>query len=429
MPAAAATTTDTTTNTSSSEPPTAKAVVFKSTVPFLHSRKKLPPACLDPAELNDMTEQVLNTDHGNLFQFQRGGNTAGSSGNEQTDAWATADGTVQMVEYLMRGHAARVPGTLWDGWTPTGASTGTSTDPMESLTMMDQLLARMWDEGHVYMKVRKEHWSQMAFEEDLRAGSAGGSSGDWTSFAREGTEASTTANSSQTDEEYANSSSNGEDGGADDTTEDFAMPGPSVHMYDMYLDAIASAAATIPAADATSLLTASNAFNTFETVMYRHELDGGDEGNNNRHTMPTQISYNAVLRTAANLPFDNNGSEVQRDWALMAAFSTHDALTHSALERNSSTYAYLLQVVAKYMPPSTSRGNIARGLWKLAKTNGVYNDQVKEAFLMANATSNSEDHDVWLDENIRGKDWRTDAPQRWRRRVQKYRMVPKQTTY
>ena len=422
--------------------------LFKSAIPFLHSRKKLPPACVDLAELQDMTEHILTTDAGNLFQFNRNNNTMHR--DDQADAWATADGTVQMVEYLMRGHAARVPGTLWNGWTTSphvDNNSSSSSDPLETLDVMDKLLARMWDEGNFYMTTRKRHLSQMAWEGDVLGDDSESGEGhshssvksDWREFAREDTivndedDGKDGWRAADSESSSTGAAAEGEGGGAegdsDDTTEDYAMPGPSVDMYDIYLDTIASAAAQVPAQDATPLLTARNAFQTFEIILYRHGLDGGDEHNDNRHTMPTQISYNAVMRTAANLPFDDPTAEVYRDWALMSAFAAHDALTHSALERNSSTYAYLLQVVAKYMPASPSRGNIARGLWKLAKTNGVYNDQVQAALLAANEISNSPDHDEWLDENIRGKDWRTDAPHRWRRRVKKYRMVPKQTTY
>ena len=406
-------------------------------VPILHSRKALPRVCLDPSELNDMTEHVLSTEAGNLFQFQRNTTSSVMSALEDSKAaWNTADGTVQMVEYLMRGHAAKVPGSLWNEWTaaPSGAE-----DPLKSLVIMDMLLDRIWDEGHFYMTVRQKHWSQVALEDDLlHAGSNADESlaADWRKFAREDTIVNDDGNDTGWKATEASVEEDSDDTGTSgDMMEDFAMPGPSVDMYDTYLDTIASAAALVQSPENTPpLLTSKNAFATLETILSRHQLDGGDDVNTNRHTLPTQISYNAVMRTAANLPFESgddlSSAEVYRDWAIMASFSAHDALTHAAgLERNSSTYAYLLQVVAKYMPPSTYRGNVARGLWKLAKTNGVYNAQVQEALLLANATSNGPDHDEWLDENIRGKDWRTDAPHRWRRRVQKYRMVPKQTTY
>ena len=405
-------------------------------VPVLHSRKALPRACTDPSELSDMTEHVLSAEVGNLFQFQRNTNVGMMSRLEESKAaWNTADGTVQLVEYLMRGHAAKVPGSLWNEWTEQSGAE----DPLESLAVMDALVARMWDEGQFYMTVRQQHWSQVALEDDLLRGSAADESmaADWRKFARE----DTIVDDNGDDAGWKAAEAGKEEGSDDNATsgdmmEDFAMPGPSVDMYDMYLDTIATAAALIKSQeDATPLLTSKHAFHTFETILSRHQLDGGDDVNTNRHTLPTQISYNAVMRTAANLPFDStdddlSSAEVYRDWALLASFSAHDALTQAAgLERNSSTYAYLLQVVAKYMPPSIYRGNVARGLWKLAKTNGVYNAQVQDALLLANATSNGPKHDEWLDENIRGKDWRTDAPHRWRRRVQKYRMVPKQTTY
>ena len=270
---------------------------------------------------------------------------------------------------------------------------------------------------------------------------------DWRKFAREDTivddpdvKERWKKVPSNNDQDGVEPGSTDDDAVGEDMMEDFAMPGLTVDMYDVYLDAVATTSGMISSPEeATPQLSVKHAFSIFEKILGRHNLDGGDEANTNIHTQPTQISYNAVIRTAANFPFDNNGgssdeelaaSEVYRDWAIMASFAVHDALTHGkGIERNSSTYAYLLQVVAKYMPPCTYRGNVARGLWKLAKTNGVYNQQVQDALLLANAASNGPEHDEWLDQDIRGKDWRYDAPHRWRRHVQKYRMVPKQTTY
>ena len=366
--------------------------------------------------------------------------------NDRTQAWKSADGTVQMVEYLLRGHAARVPGTLWHGWT-VGSRGGSSSDDnnnnnnkavldaLESLDTMHRLLNRMWDEGQFYMTVRKGHYSQLAYEEELKEQEQEKEM-DWKRFAREDTVLDDDDDNNDDDDKYASWQSNATEKGADEEDdtkessmlEDFAMPGPSTAMYDIYLDTLATTAALVGAPQ-DDVVNAKNALNILEIILYRHELDGGDEYNDNLHTMPTQISYNAVLRTAANLPVQHDNNEGHRDWALMAAFSAHDALTHSALERNSSTFCYLLQVVAKYMHASPARGNISRGLWKMAKKHGWYNEQVQDALLLANTPPNSDEHEAWMNEMIRDKDWVKDAPQRWRRRVQKDRDVPKQTTY
>lgn len=446
-------------NSSKTPPPPPPPSPTPLIMPVLHSRKCLPRACLDPAELQDLTEDVLSAPFGNLFQYPQyaDGRRPGMSDAEwkQQDsrlAWNVADGTVQKVEYLLRGHSAKIPGTLWHQWTradgsaPVSAVGNDDEDPLESLAVIDSLVARMWDEGSFFMETRQKRYSQLAMEEDLKESTSMGSAedefvaADWKKFARE----DTISDDLEDDEDWKAPEPPQQDGveqGSDevaathDMTEDFAMPGPSVDMYDIYLDAIATIAGLIPSKEAaTPLVTAKHALYTHEFIMYRHQLDGGDAANTNQHTQPTQISYNAVIRAAANFPFDGGedleSDEIYRDWAIMASMSVHDRLVHAkGIERNSSTYAYLLQVIAKYMPPCTYRGNVARGLWRLAKVNGVYNQQVQDALLLANAESNGPEHDEWLDENIRGKDWRTDAPHRWRRRVQKYRMVPHQTTY
>ncbi|CAB9515724.1 expressed unknown protein [Seminavis robusta] len=366
-------------------PPTSPAIVSTNPValPFLHSRKKLAPACLDPSELKDHTDKILQTAVGDLIPFPRHHGTLDRSTTDE-GAWTIGENSVQQVEYLMRGHAAQIPGTLWQGWSNSGNgdTSGSSSDPLTCLEAMDALLERMAEEGTYYM---------------------------------------------QEDGVY--------DDDDDDLMLDFASPGATVNMYDIFLDSLAVTAEQVgdprqfSARKASNLLTARHAFDVFELLYQRHSLDGGEESNDNKFTLPTQISYNAVLRTVANLHFDGQ-SEVHRDLALMVAFSTDNAMQQSkTLERNSATFAYLLQVIAKYIPACEFRGNVAHALWMQAKSSGVYNDQVMDAYFQAHEPSNSARHDEWLEKNLKGFDWRTEVPQRWRRRVQKYRMVPKQTTY
>ena len=366
-------------------------------------------------------------------------------------AWSQADGTVQLVEYLMRGHAACVPGTLWQEYSKSSSSS--TTNPLDSLNTMTQLLDRVMEEGDFYMQVRKQHLSQVAESSDQSWESSDDNNNiaqDWKTFSGSRGDDEDDDFSSQSrreededDQQQPQRSKKSQDMDDDEQEEeevdvmyDFALPGPTVAMYDTLLDTIAVTAgqaqdvANLKHADLATVVSSKGAFAILEMILLRHRLDGDDEFNDNIHTMPTQQSFNAVLRTVANLPYTKGASsETQRDWALMSAFSTMDCMMHSPLELNSSSYAYLLQVLAKYMPACTSRGNIAHALWTQAKMNGVYNDQVQAAFQAAQSPSNSSNHEEWMEANINNKDWRYDAPQRWRRRVKKFRYDPKQNKY
>ena len=406
-------------------------------IPVRHSIRQLPPACMDGSELKEMTEHVLTTQVGNLFQYDR--TSSAMHRDDATEAWKVADATAQMVEYLLRGHSAQIPGTLWEQWTSKSRSSssvlGTETeDPIKSLEAMNALLERIWDEGNFYMKVRKEHLSQLAWETEMKEGEeedplrglglgfdgAKDNQEDADDDEDEWKEVTSAEESKEFDDQ-------------DDTMEDFAMPGPTVNMYDTFLDSVAVLASEVKPQDIANeetrdLFKSRTALNFLQIILYRHRLDGDDELNTNIHTLPTQISFNATIRSVANLHHDQ-GSELQRDWALMAAFGAFDAMTHSSLERNPMTYAYLLHIIAKYIPPCTSRGNMANGLLKMAKEQGHFNGHVLEAFLKANEPSNGSDFDKRIEEELRGKDWKTELPQTWRRRAKASRLVPRQDKY
>jgi hypothetical protein len=410
-------------------PPSPTVSSNPAALPFLHSRKKLPLACVDVVELKERTEQVLSSEVGSLFGFNR--NKRQLDRDDAEEAWDTAGPTIQRVEYLLRGHAAQIPGTLWDGWTKATPSD----DPLRAIEVMDALIERLVGEGSYYMKVREEHLSQLIWEESIRK-EEDPVANDWRKFARDATIVEEDDDwktfKKSLDKDRAVDEDNLEE--QDDLMMDFASPGPTVGMYDILLDTLAVTADKMgdprqfSARKASDLLTSRNVYDTFHKLYDRHRMDGGDDLNSNTYTIPTQISYNAAIRTVANLHYDGK-SEVYRDLALGVALAMYDAITHSPLPNNSSTYSYILQAVSKYLPACEFKGNVAHAFWKMAKTEGVYNDQVQKAYLQAHQPSNSARHDEWIDKNLKGFDWRTEVPQRWRRRVQKYRMVPKQTTY
>lgn len=435
---------------------------FSTLIPFLHSRKKLPPVCTDVEELQERTEHVLGTPAGNLFQFQRGSRRMDRQ--DRDEAWEIADATVQMVEFLVRGHSAQIPGTLWNGWAPRGQVPPTEAeDPLTNLETITALVDRMWEEGLFYMEVRKDHLSQLVFEEELKS-QEDPIEEDWKAFA--GEEDAEPAKSKDEmaqvwenmqnqrraarergeidpDDDFEDDSSAEQDGveqkpetgeGPKGIMEDFALPGPTTDMYDILLDTMAVTALTAgdpqSFADrrASDILTANAAMEVLGNVELRHELDGGDNVNNNPHTMPTQISYNGVMRTCVNLHWDGK-NEVLRDLAIVGAMGASDNLTLSSLPRNSSTYAYQMQLLAKYMPACEARGRMIHGLWMMARREGVFDGHVLDAYMQASTPSNTPIFEEFIEKHIRDKDWRKDGPQRWRRRVKKHRLTRRQTTY
>lgn len=440
---------------------------YTTLIPFLHSRKKLPPVCTDVEELQDLTEHVLDTPAGNLFQFERGNRSMDRQ--DRDEAWEVADGTVQMVEFLVRGHSAQIPGTLWNGWAPrTQVPPTEAEDPLTNLETITALLDRMWEEGLFYMEVRRDHLSQLVFEEELKA-QEDPIEEDWRAFAGEEAKDTEPAKSKDgMDQMWENMQNQrraarerGEIDAEDDFEDeysapqdavefgekkseagegdkgvmnDFALPGPTTEMYDILLDTMAVTALT--AGDpqsfanrrASDILTANAAMELLGTIDYRHGLDSGDDLNNNPHTMPTQISYNGVMRTCVNLHWDGK-NEVLRDLALIGATTASDNLTLSSLPRNSSTYAYQMQLLAKYMPACEARGRMIHGLWMMARRDGVFDGQVLDAYMQASTPSNTPIFEEFIEKHIRDKDWRKDGPQRWRRRVKTRRLTRRQTTY
>ena len=121
--------------------------------------------------LKDLTDEILQAPEGTLFTYA----TDKDSG---TDAWDAADIMCQKVDFLVRGYAARLPGTMWQRWIlPTAESSGSdiiidakdTKQVTETLTSMESLLDRIWDEGHAYMTVRADRMQEKAERQLLKA--------------------------------------------------------------------------------------------------------------------------------------------------------------------------------------------------------------------------------------------------------------------
>ena len=218
----------------------------------------------------------------------------------------------------------------------------------------------------------------------------------------------------------------------------FANPGctgPSVAMYDLVLDALSMSQTKGSLMKARKLQmelldrykAMSTAVEYFkkkrdakarERKIKSEETDEEDQASamidsvNLQIIEPTAVSFNAVIRTAVNMAYDNKDEQV-RDEALTAAFHSlyliHDS---DCAHRNSATFTYMFQVLSKFIPESRSRGNIARGLFEKACEDGVVNEALLQA--LSNAGGGM-DFDNWLP-SILGRSY-ADMPQKWRRNV------------
>lgn len=107
------------------------------------------------------------------------------------------------------------------------------------------------------------------------------------------------------------------------------------------------------------------------------------------------MSYNAPIRVVAAMPYDNKNKLI-RDHALLVAFKAYDGLTHAKrFERNSATFTYLLQTIAKYMPTSRHKGNIAAAMFYAAQQQGCVSESVLSAYRLANTPSNGAEFEAW----------------------------------
>ena len=149
--------------------------------------------------------------------------------------------------------------------------------------------------------------------------------------------------------------------------------------------------------------------------------------NTQPQTAVSVISYNAPIRIAASLPYEITDVST-RDYALLMAFEAYDALAHSErCERNSATFAYILQTIAKYMPASRNKGNVAVGMFHMAQEEGCVDQTVLDAYKMANTPSNGEEFESWSSSS-EGKSV-GELPHAWRRNNKSRRYHVREATY
>jgi len=472
------------------------AAASASALPTRHSRHLPRPVCTDLAELEATTSSLLAGRPGSLFAYEYSGHSghSGHSGNkggnkakaaEYEAGLARSDVATQKFQWALGGHAAAIPGTVASAaaaaaagisGSDSGTSSTSSSNPQQHLDAMVGLLERIEEEGRVYVELRarilnRQHQQQQYGGIDntaaLTAATDGSSSSDSSDSSGSESDSDSSDSDSESESESAQSASTSSSASAwriqTLINRYGAPPGPSIHMYDALLDAIACYAEKSDACNASassdnsdnnngksSLEYLALARSVYERAMARHHADGGPNANN-RLTVPTLVTHNAVLRTCAAVEYPYPGTdgtstaddqeqeqeqEKIRDAALDLAFRAYDALnspstttsnrasknkgfktgrkararaTATAMvadgsgsiypQRNSATYVHILRTIAKYLPPSPTRGNVAYGLWRSCTGHdGVLDGNVLRAYVEANTRngSNGQDYDGFV---------------------------------
>lgn len=400
-------------------------------IPTRHSRKRLPAVIIDTQQLQSLSERILEAPIGSLYSFD-----TTISPHDNPDPWDAADSTVQTVEAILRGLAARVPGTCWQRWTARKKeASGDDVDALEVALAMQDLMGRLHEEGLAYMNVRADRMDELdAAAEPMEQNKLL----DGTGSSNRVQEDVPALHHGQPKHSLESSVSNKHlvpgDKDKDDADQqtkrkhlhDFALPGPTVTMIDSILDVLACGAPHV-SVTARVMKMFQDADFLLHLAHARYELDGGDTHHTNPYTRPTILTFNACIRLAAQVTNEEYKNEHIRDGAITLAFSTFQATDECAVvDRNSASYVYLMHVIAQTMPASRMRGNIARGVFEQARYRCLVNDALIEAYRQANAPSNCPTDDAFLLDTLASNE---NVPVKWRRESKRRRYHVREDTY
>jgi len=364
-------------------------------LPTRHSRHHVPKVAPFDS-LKEMSDKLLDAIPGTLFVYEADDLNL-TKLEEYEHALTKSYRTQQTAEYILRGYNVTFPTSLIQTTNPDSITNDNwkramdATSYEERLEKMMKILERMELEGDVYVEMRTKFRSQLACRNaDDGDDAVASNNDDLTMSSREEME---TAKMQQLANTYG------------------APPGPSTAMYDLILDAIS---VSIPYLSPSTAMTWLHKAETLrESVLDRHIVDvaAGEMDKVNLDSIPSPITFNAVIRAAANAPYDGNEEQL-RDKALEAAFYTYDSMHHHRIvDRNTATYRYILQTVGKYIPVSPSKGNIAHSLFvKACVEERVLDETVVDALLnyvmtdeggIGKADSLGMDFDNWIDDHIK----------------------------
>ena len=424
--AAAATTSNSNESTAVSPPPKLPQKMKK--IPTRHSIHQ-PPAIPQTVEfLTHVTEELTGAAPGSLFLASSTTDDTTTTDPQVVKWWDAHYDLLEQTSFALRGHASYIPGSLY--YKQSSKTSNAAPEQQHHLMQMQAILTKLMDDGELYMQVRhqKRLQQQKQQKEELQPQQSASEFGAQSNVQ----EQELSGNSSSEEESSSSSSSDEEDEDGEHLSYEECPPGPSIVHYDIYLDALSAALPNMhdddDNLDNTIIISPNDIVDILESVLERHELDGGDLHNVNPHTIPTQQTLNAALRAIANIPYnsDSSNDERLRDEALQA-FGIFNHLEHSPLlECNAASFCYMLQIVNKYIPTSRTKGNISMALWMQATKKGVVDASVVQAFQQCHSPSNGPEFEHVVQERTTSV---SELPTRWIKRAKAKRFVKTSTRY
>lgn len=318
----------------------------------------------------------------------------------------------QKVEYLLRGYSSMIPGSLVNDLNNESnimASSDSDSDQSydDVIFKMIQLVERMELEGQAYVELRSKYRSQLARVSsssdhhdhsgnvmNQRKDMPADSSIDGEDLKQQNNINAENKDFLQDEEEEAESI-------VDESTDNDAWrmnalishygapPGPTNHMYDLVLDAIA---VSIPSSSH-PLTMLQHSRSLHKKSLSRYEMDVKEGLDHlNPSSCPTPATFNAVIRASVIRTSDDQ----VRDYAMENAFFAFDAMYHHpVVHRNTATYRYMLEMMKALFPVGAMRGNISAAMWEQAVQDKVIDLSLFEAMKKISSQSHGDLFDEW----------------------------------
>lgn len=356
-------------------------------LPTRHSRHHAPPVA--PVNVLDVEhDKIVSSIPGTLIAFNPQ-NLHQTKKEEYEHALLESFQLSQHIEYILRGYSAQISPSsivhLQAKKKPIETKKVSNQDDVyQVINKMIKLVERIEEEGNVYVELRSKYRVQLAQTSSQTATIEGEQEGV-DSSSNINTDSSTNAwKISQLIKSYG------------------AAPGPTITMYDLILDAIAiSMPHCKDGAQELSLLEKSR--DIYVRALERFELDQKAEMTElNAASCPTTMTFNAMIRAAANTKNSKKDERV-RDVAMENAFFAFNAMHHHpVVPRNSATYAYMLQMMNAHFPVGEMRGHIAVGMWEKCLQDGVVDENVIQSMMeFGDNKSHGEMFDGWFLKSIK----------------------------
>lgn len=435
-------------------------------IPIRHSSKGPPLVCRDDVELQELTQELLESPVGSLF-CQSTVKTSLSRSDDRGEAYERARESGELVEYLLRGFNRTIsPLTLCGNGKTADANKSVPDEVSASLEKMMNVMERFHQEGEMYLRLRRE---ALAYSATTYSDSSSDS---------ESSDSSSDSSNSETNDDFLSKSDDYDQN--NDTRfstvvkdklevdardqkqrqrqrhlhvrkDDFAMPGVTTTMYDTILDAMACAAQVSLESSNTnqSVNTSSSESPSFLQMLEPEDLYRvaglAWEAHylNNQYnsgdfffpsTTPTMVTYNATLRGIGNICSSSTLNGEQKalitDQGLAHGFGVYNHLTHNDQglpKRNAASIVYLLKIIEACIPPSRTRGNMTVALWHQASMEGLVTSDLIRSIKDLHNISNGPEFDVFLeslDKCTASAGEKTDkvviTPQRFARFAKKY---------